>query len=108
MIDYKRVKCFNEVVCKNSGQESVIINKNNLMSALSVQQWFQDEKLRAAALFRSLIQNHPFQDGNKRTAVLVLMHVCKPTCTDETLFNVTLKVAVGTLKDPEEISKLLY
>lgn len=50
MIDYKMIKCFNEVVCKNSGQESVIINKNNLMSAL----------------------------------------------------------AVGTLKDPEEISKLLY
>ena len=78
------------------------------MSALSVQQWFQDEKLRASALFRSLIQNHPFQDGNKRTAVLVLIHMCKPTCTDEILLDVSLKVAMGVLKDPKEISRLIY
>jgi death-on-curing family protein len=29
---------------------------------------------KAAALFHSLIANHPFQDGNKRTAVLALNH----------------------------------
>lgn len=31
--------------------------------------YYEDPIAEAAALFESLIQNHPFLDGNKRTAV---------------------------------------
>lgn len=31
--------------------------------------YYDDEIAEAAALFESIIQNHPFLDGNKRTAV---------------------------------------
>src|ERR1041385_4253608 len=34
---------------------------------------------KAAALFHSLISNHPFHDGNKRTAVLALAFSWWPT-----------------------------
>ena len=55
----------NDYICNGN---SVVINKNNLLSALSVQQWYQEDYLLASALIRSLVIGHGFQDGNKRTA----------------------------------------
>lgn len=34
---------------------------------------YPDVQSKAAALFHSLTRNHPFQDGNKRTAVVALV-----------------------------------
>ena len=51
-----------------------------LLSALAVPQHTHEGKdlypgilVKAAALMRSLIKNHPFIDGNKRTAVLAVL-----------------------------------
>jgi len=54
---------------------------------------------KAAALFHSLIANHPFFDGNKRTAVLALVHFLLangwfPVIGEEELF-VTAKEAAS-------------
>ena len=38
--------------------------------ALPLQRWYQTDQQRTAALFRSIIVNHPFIDGNKRVAVI--------------------------------------
>lgn len=38
---------------------------------------YPTEELRAAAYFYFIIKNHPFTDGNKRTAVLVLKTYCE-------------------------------
>lgn len=108
MIDAKRVMDFNEYVCEESGQSSRLINEPNLLSALSVQQWFEESEVRAAALFRSLIIGHPFQDGDKRTAVLVLVSISKPDVSIFELERITLEVAKGNLTDPEYIADLLY
>lgn len=108
MIDRQLVEVFNKCVCYKVQQESRLINENNLLSALSVQQWFETNEVKAAAIFRSIIQGHPFQDGNKRTAVLLIMYMCEPTCSEDTLFDTTIKVAEGRLKDPEEIANILY
>lgn len=108
MIDAELVKSFNEHICNQNNQQSILLNENNLLSALSVQQWFDDTQVKACAIFRSLIQGHPFQDGNKRTAVLVLMYICEPHCSEDTLFEVTLNVAKGYLKDPQDIASILY
>ena len=75
MIDRQLVEALNKCVCDKNQQESHLINENNLLSALSVQQWFETNEVRAAAIFRSIIQGHPFQDGNKRTAVLLIMYI---------------------------------
>lgn len=59
MIDRQLVEEFNKYVCDKVQQESRIINENNLLSALSLQQWFETNEVRAAAIFRSIIQGHP-------------------------------------------------
>lgn len=82
MISLDYLIWLNEAICQDSGEQSIIINKNNLLSALSVQQWYFDDSLLAAALIRSITIGHGFQDGNKRTAAAAGATICKFTCTD--------------------------
>jgi len=53
----------------------------------------------------SLAKNHPFLDGNKRTAAdcmltFLVVNGIKPTLTPEQLFEWTLQVAIGELDRP--------
>lgn len=55
-------------------------------------------QMAAAALFHSLVQNHPFHNGNKRTGLVSLLAFLDAnevvlTCDQEELFRMTLKVA---------------
>lgn len=57
---------------------------------------------QAAALFHSLVKNHPFHNGNKRTALLTLIHVLadhhrRITANDVELFEFVVAVAAGTV-----------
>jgi death-on-curing protein len=47
---------------------------NGLLSALALprQRYYRGLLRKAAALFRSLVKNHPFIDGNKRFALAAL------------------------------------
>ena len=108
MVSYKDLLKINEYVCMRSKQNSVVINSGNLQSALSVQQWYDDKQERACALFRSLIIAHGFQDGNKRTAVLVLILVCDPNINRAKLTKIAIEVAKGTIKDVDVLKKLIY
>jgi len=61
---------------------------------------------KAAALFHSLVKNHPFHNGNKRTALLTLIHMLadngrRVTASDEQLFEFVLAVADGTVPGNE-------
>ena len=67
MITAEFVIGLNVCICEDQSTQSILINENNLLSALSVQQWYDDMELRAAALIRSIVIGHPFKDGNKRT-----------------------------------------
>ena len=77
MITYAELVGVNIAVCSDAGEQSVVINENNLLSALSVQQWYEDDRLLASALIRSITIGHGFQDGNKRTAYVVLIKLCE-------------------------------
>ncbi len=60
---------------------------------------------KAGILFFLLIQNHPFVDGNKRTAVACLerfleMNGYRLDATDDELFDLT--VSVATAQTPKE------
>jgi len=57
-------------VLRHSGGQDGIRDKNGLESAVFRPQsgYYSDELEEAAALLESLVQNHPFLDGNKRTA----------------------------------------
>ena len=59
----------------------------------------------AAQYCFSLAKNHPFVDGNKRTAAdsmltFLVLNRIEPTLTVEQLFEWTLRVAIGKLDRP--------
>ena len=62
--------------------------------------YYQGKYMKAAALFRSLVKNHAFVDGNKRTAALSLIiflaeNGCELQVADDELVRFTLRVAKG-------------
>ena len=63
---------------------------------------------KAAAIMESLIKNHPFLDGNKRTAIttagiLLRQHGYRLVASQEELYDFTMQMATGTAeaKDAE-------
>lgn len=98
----------NIAVCSDAGEQSIVINENNLLSALSVQQWYEDDRLLASALIRSITIGHGFQDGNKRTAAIIGAIICDYTCSEDKMIECILDIAKGKLRDVEEIASILY
>ena len=91
-----------------SYEELLGINKNNLLSALSVQQWYDDDRMLASALIRSITIGHGFLDGNKRTAAIVGALICDYTCSEDTMIDCILDIAKGELRKVEDIANILY
>ena len=61
---------------------------------------YRTKEAAIAALFHSLVQNHPFHNGNKRTALVSLLASLEgnglfpeSTCTQDSLFKLVLQVA---------------
>lgn len=91
---YEDVCAINELVCGDDSKESIIINKNNIESALSVQNsYYENEEEIRAALFHHLIIAHGFQDGNKRTAVLTLLYNGPVNVNTEQLEHIAKEIA---------------
>ncbi len=64
---------------------------------------------KAAILFYLLIKNHPFMDGNKRTAVLALSEClkrngCNLSVDDDEFYQFTIAVATSGL-DKEQVGE---
>lgn len=108
MIDYDFVLGVNICICNHDGKSSVVINKSNILSALGVQQWYDTPELQAAAVLRSLIIGHGFQDGNKRTAAVVANSICNIVCSDSDFENCIIDVATGRIKSVETIANILF
>jgi len=67
---------------------------------------YVDPFAKAAALLESLIRNHPFVDGNKRTAItaaalLLRRHGFVLTATQEELYTFTMRMATGAAGQEE-------
>ncbi|THU32398.1 type II toxin-antitoxin system death-on-curing family toxin [Niastella caeni] len=66
---------------------------------------------QGSAIFRSIIKNHMFIDGNKRTAVMAFEAYAKlhglKTVSRQEILNVATKVATNQVTEVSEISKLL-
>lgn len=108
MITFEELVGMNIAVCQFANEVSVVINENNLLSALSVQQWYDDDRLLASALIRSITIGHGFQDGNKRTAAIIGAIICDYTCSEDDMINCILDIAQGKLRDVEDIANILY
>jgi death-on-curing protein len=73
---------------------------------------YADIHSKAAALFESLVRNHPFIDGNKRTAVLAVAWFYAINgwwlmSTQDDLVQIALDVAEGRLKGVDAIAERL-
>lgn len=108
MITYPELVGVNIAVCLDAGEQSAVINENNLLSALSVQQWYDDDRLLASDLIRSITIGHGFQDGNKRTAAIIGAIICDYNCSEDEMIECILDIATGKLRDVEEIASILY
>jgi death-on-curing protein len=58
---------------------------------------------KAAAIAESLIINHPFIDGNKRTGMLAMVTVLLEynfalTATEDEMYNFTISISTGEIK----------
>lgn len=89
-----------------------VLNKNLLESAFSSWHYFETPEEQISSVVRGIIKNHPFRDGNKRTAVLVffdLMEITrsKSSITDTKLEDIVVTIASSKL-EVEDVSKLLF
>jgi death-on-curing protein len=109
MIDINEVEKIHDILIENFGGAKGIRDKGALESAINrPYQTFDGRELypspmdKAAAIFESIISNHPFIDGNKRTAYVLMRLVLKENKMDINLtqnqkFDFVIKAAKGEL-----------
>ncbi len=101
-------------ILRESGESDIddsFISEDNFLYVIeTVQDIGNEEKSYRDAIVRksayalySLVQNHPFWDGNKRTAFAISMFILKAngfrlTATKEESIELVLKIAKGNLK----------
>ena len=80
--------------------------------AINTASYYSTIPEQGASIFKTIIKNHMFIDGNKRTAVEMFKLFCsksgiKNVITDGQLMEIATKVAISEVDDVLEISKLL-
>lgn len=85
-----------------NGLESAVARKD---ATFEQQDAYQTVFDKAAALFHSLIGNHPFHNGNKRTALLSTLYYLSEYnywlehCSDDDMYEFTRRVAAHEITD---------
>lgn len=102
-----------------TGQQPVILDAGLLESAVFRpratvfgEPAYADVHQQAAALLQSLIKNHAFQDGNKRTAFMSTLlflglNGWRMTATQDERFDLVLAIATEELADVGAIAQRL-
>ncbi|MCE2734803.1 MAG: type II toxin-antitoxin system death-on-curing family toxin [Chryseotalea sp.] len=110
MIDLNEVEKIHEILIERFGGAKGIRDKGLLESSISRPfQTFDGQELyphvfdKAAAIFESLITNHPFIDGNKRTAYVLMRLFLKNNqfdiyANEEEKYQFVIQAASGELK----------
>jgi len=92
-----------------NGAENPWTDEHLLESAFSSYRYYEDELEQICSIFRGLIKNHHFSDGNKRTAYIVLISYLLQNnfdCPQEDLCILTLDVATHNYDVPEIAERL--
>lgn len=100
-ITFKVVKTINSL-CLFDGEPFYVVDERKIYSALSdqYQPSYERKELAYASVFKSLILNHGFASGNKRTAVIVLYLFSKMIgndikLSDEELADLAYRIESG-------------
>ena len=117
-LELNEVVTVHEAVLKSTGGASGIRDMETLKSALArpFQTWGGDDLYpsilsKTAALLESLVANHPFVDGNKRTGIMAALgfldvNNLRCTASSDQLFKLVIDVASGTC-DQSQIERWL-
>ena len=109
MIGFAEVVAIHDILIERFGGAKGIRDKAGLESAINrPYQTFDGQDLypepvdKAAAIFESIISNHPFIDGNKRTAYVLMRLLLKKdmmdiAATEGDKFGFVIKAAQGTV-----------
>ncbi|PVW13326.1 type II toxin-antitoxin system death-on-curing family toxin [Marixanthomonas spongiae] len=110
MISIQLAEKLNKIIIKASGGSAGIRDKKGLSSALNRPfQTFDGEELysssieKAAAIFESIIINHPFIDGNKRMAYALMRLILAEGNMDiqapeNTIYDFVISASKGNTK----------
>lgn len=88
-----------------------IIKPDQLESVFSSYYYYEDKPSQIASIVNSIIKNHPFGDGNKRTAFVVLTSLCRRNSVEylddeDELFEAIHHVANNKLEIEEVVEVL--
>ncbi len=109
MIEVSEVEKIHDILIDRFGGANGIRDKGILVSAIGRPfQTFDGKDLypdpvdKAAAIFESIVSNHPFVDGNKRTAYVLLRLILKRNQLDinvdqDVKYDFVIKPAKGEL-----------
>ena len=118
MISVKQALAIHKIVIKKFGGTNGVRDEGSLKSALSRPfQTFGGNDLyssideKAAAIGESIIINHPFLDGNKRTGYILMEAVLrygnkKITLEDEEVYQFVIDISTGKVKFDEIVDWL--
>jgi death-on-curing protein len=110
MIPIKEVEQLHQILIAKFGGSHGIRDKSALESAIARPfQTFDKNELypsvleKAASLIESIIVNHPFIDGNKRTGytllrLFLLQNAIDITASNDNKYEFVINIASGTLK----------
>lgn len=107
MISLEDVLLLHELSIKDYGGASGVRDIGLLESAIArpyqtfgVEEFYPDAIQKAAAIAESLIINHPFVDGNKRTGMLAMYAILKEdnlkiTASSDDLYKFIISISTG-------------
>jgi len=110
MIDLHEVLDFHNELIEKHGGANGVRDINLLLSALArpymtfdQQELYPTPAAKAAAIFESIVINHPFMDGNKRTAFLLLRLILQDydhdvSAEEDDKYEMTISASTGNLR----------
>jgi death on curing protein len=113
VIDYEEVLLIHHILLQRFGGPQGVKDENALLSALArpfsgfgQDEFYPSPEEKASAILESIVKNHPFIDGNKRTGYvlmrLVLMDSGKDIrATQNEKYDFVIAVASGKLDYPQ-------
>lgn len=116
MIDYQEVLEIHQVLIRQFGGSQGVRDENSLKSALErpfsgfgQTEFYPKPEEKAGAILESIVKNHPFIDGNKRTGYvlmrLVMMNFGKDIrATQDEKYDFVMAIASGQLDFQEVVT----
>lgn len=105
------IPCFGEINADIIQASESVFNEQRLFSVYASCPYYDDVREMICSVVRSLVKNHPFVDGNKRTALsafFVLSHLNNIPIDEEKHYGEIIEGIARGNYNVDEIRKMLY